>query len=154
NYDTVLSAWIALAVGCGLYLLGVFRLPHDSPVEHLGVPRMVLAAVFLGLAVYMTPALWRENPSGLLGDVLMSCLPYATNPKGELVWYKDYQEAWEKAKREKKLIFIDFTGQNCTNCRLNENRVFPRAEVRDQLKNYVLVKLFTDSVPKNGLTAA
>src|SRR5262249_34174251 len=36
TYETVLCAWIALSVACGLYLLGVFRLPHDSPVEYIG----------------------------------------------------------------------------------------------------------------------
>jgi thiol:disulfide interchange protein DsbD len=154
NYDAVLCAWIALAVGCGLYLFGVFRLPHDSPVEHLSVPRMVAGTIFLGLAVYMTPALWREPPAGVVGDFIAANLPLDTNnPKNDLSWSQDYAEAWARAKREKKLIFIDFTGTNCVNCRKNEFRVFPKADVHDQLKNYVLVRLYTDVVQREGLSA-
>src|SRR5262249_22540898 len=40
TYDFVLALWIGLCLLCGLYLLGLYRLPHDSPVEHLSVPRM------------------------------------------------------------------------------------------------------------------
>ena len=29
TYDLVLGIYIALSVACGLYLLGVYRLPHD-----------------------------------------------------------------------------------------------------------------------------
>src|SRR5207248_8229764 len=41
TYDLVLGTWVALALLAGLYLLNVYRLPHDSPAEHLGVPRLV-----------------------------------------------------------------------------------------------------------------
>src|SRR5262249_23378265 len=43
TYDTVLCAWIALSFACGLYLIGVFRLPHDEPVDHIGVLRLLFA---------------------------------------------------------------------------------------------------------------
>ena len=45
-------AWIALSVCAALYLIGVFRLPHDEPVEHVGVMRMLLGSIFFGLALY------------------------------------------------------------------------------------------------------
>src|SRR6185312_4640494 len=47
---------------------------------------------------------------------------------------------------------IDFTGYTCTNCRLNEKKVFPRPEVQSELANYVRVQLYTDGGrdgPKN-----
>src|SRR5206468_1905991 len=47
NYETVLCLWIALSIACGLYLLGVYRLPHDTLQEHIGVFRMLLASAFL-----------------------------------------------------------------------------------------------------------
>ena len=65
NYDTVLAAWIALSVSCSLYLLGLFRLPHDDKVEHIGVIRMLIAAGFLGLAVYLAPAMFGIHPAGV-----------------------------------------------------------------------------------------
>jgi thiol:disulfide interchange protein DsbD len=162
NYDTVLCAWIALSAACGLYLLGIFRLPHDEPVEHVGVVRMILATIFFGLALHLTPALWRTTPLGIVGEGLVAFLPLDTKPKtasgagGEahLDWALDYETAWKQAVKENKLIFIDFTGVNCTNCRDNENRVFPKPNVRKELEKYVRVQMYNDFVPKPGLSRA
>jgi hypothetical protein len=162
NYETVLCSWIVLSVFCGLYLLGLFRLPHDSPVESLSVPRMLLASIFIGFALYMAPALWRETPQGVFGRALVAFLPLDTKPRGlsggtagdkHLAWFLDYDSAWQEATRENKLIFIDFTGVNCPNCRANENNVFTLPQVRDELKRYVRVQLYNDFVPDPGLSA-
>jgi thiol:disulfide interchange protein DsbD len=156
TYETVLCAWIALSVACGLYLLGTYRLPHDTPVENIGVPRFLLATLFLGLAVYMTPALWRKVPQGVLGRGIVSFLPLDTSEpggpaagaaEGTLAWLLDYEAAWKQAVAENKLIFIDFTGVNCTNCRANEQGVFPRKDVREELRKYVRVQMYNDFVP-------
>lgn len=161
NYDTVLCAWIALSFACGLYLIGTFRLPHDDPADHIGVIRMVFAAIFFGLAVYMTPALRNETPAGIVGEGLVAFLPpnfkektgHGGSGNGEhLSWHLDYQDAWEEAKRDNKLIFIDFTGVTCTNCRDNEKNVFPRPEVVKEMRQYVRVQLYTDTVPNPALS--
>ena len=52
------------------------------------------------------------------------------------------------------MLFRSFTGVNCTNCRDNEKRVFPRQDVRHELERYVRVQLYNDSVPKRGLSPA
>jgi thiol:disulfide interchange protein len=159
SYDTVLCAWIALSFTCGLYLFGLFRLPHDSPIEHVGVPRMVLATIFLGLGVYMMPALWREVPTGIIGNGLVAFLPLDTRQgKEELPWRlitkpEDYEDAWKEACEKRKLIFIDFTGVTCTNCRANEKHVFPMPAVREALQQFVLVQMYTDTVPSSNLNA-
>lgn len=149
NYDTVLCAWIALAVACGLYLFGAFRLPHDHGEEHIGVLRMIFAVLFLGLAIYMTPALFGAKPLGVVGENIVAFLPLKS-PDHIL----EYETAWEEAKKEKKLIFIDFTGVNCQNCRDNETNVFTDPRVKSLLKKYVVVQLYTDSVPIKGLDPA
>ncbi|MFN6135385.1 MAG: thioredoxin family protein, partial [Bacteroidota bacterium] len=48
------------------------------------------------------------------------------------------------ARQEGKPIFIDFTGFACVNCRLMEKEVFPKPEVVEQFKKFVLVQLYTD----------
>jgi thiol:disulfide interchange protein DsbD len=162
TYDSVLCAWIALSVACGLYLFGLYRLPHDTPIDHLGVGRMLLACMFLALALYMVPAIWRVTPLGSLGNGLIAFLPLDTRvgPNSaqtngtELTWHRDYQEAWKTATSTGKLIFIDFTGINCTNCRYNEKTVFPSPAVHEALNNYVRVQLYTDSVPDPSLSAS
>jgi thiol:disulfide interchange protein len=155
NYETVLCAWIALSVACGLYLLGFYRLPHDTPLDHIGVMRMILGTIFLGLAVYMAPALWRVTPQGSVGEGLVAFLPLDTRPANQdsrtgqpgLEWGRDFAKAWKEAIDSNKDIFIDFTGVNCTNCRANEKNVFVLPEVRKELEKYVRVQLYTDSVP-------
>jgi thiol:disulfide interchange protein DsbD len=155
NYETVLCAWIGLSLACGLYLLGIFRLPHDSPVEHLSVPRMLLAGMFLSFAIYITPALWRVVPQGVIGNSVVAFLPLDTRARpGETEWLRDYELAYKEAAEQGKLIFIDFTGQNCTNCRYNEKNVFVLPEVQQELKKYVRVQLYTDVVPDPKLSTA
>ncbi len=155
NYETVLCAWIALSVACGLYLLGIFRLPHDSPVEHLSVPRMLLAGLFLTFAIYITPALWRVVPQGVIGNGIVAFLPLDTKARpGDEGWLRDYEVAYREAAEKGKLLFVDFTGVNCSNCRWNENNVFVLPQVQQELKKYIRVQLYTDVVPNPNLTAA
>lgn len=162
TYDTVFCLWIALCFACGLYLLGMYRLPHDSPVESIGVPRLVLASLFFAFGVYMTPALWREVPVGIVGNAMVAFAPQDTRvarERGEggsveLAWHMEYEKAWEQARREKKLLFLDFTGINCPNCRFNENGPLQTRAVEQELAHYVRVRLYTDSVPDRSLTAA
>jgi thiol:disulfide interchange protein len=56
--NLVLAAWIALALVAAIYLFGRIQLPHDSPVERLGVPRMLFATSFLGVAFYLLTGLF------------------------------------------------------------------------------------------------
>ncbi len=168
NYDTVLIAWIVLSAACGLYLFGAFRLPHDTPLDHLGVPRMILATLFFGLALSMAPALFRKPVPGVVGEKLVALLPLDTArerwegassvgtaeaPSAHLTWHRDYAKAWEEAVRDGKILFIDFTGVNCPNCRENEGKVFPRQDVRAELAKFVRVQLYTDTVPDPGLSS-
>jgi thiol:disulfide interchange protein DsbD len=169
TYDLVLGLYVALALLCGLYLLGVYRLPHDTPVEHLSVPRMLFSLLFLGLAFYMTPALFKNGATGqsqrpngevfawldsfLLPEEQESGTPatqqagLATSGESTFAWSSNLDKGLERARAEKRLVFIDFTGVSCTNCRYNEQNVFNRDTVQSLLKKYSLVKLYTDKVP-------
>lgn len=71
-----------------------------------------------------------------------------------VLWGMSLDQAKERAKAEKKPILIDFTGVNCANCRLMEQRVLPRPEVVDLLKSFVTVQIYTDIVPIPSITAA
>src|SRR4029077_19038015 len=64
TFDLVLGVWIALCLLSSLYLLGIYRLPHDTPEEHIGVPSLLFAAVFLGIGLYLAPALFKVNAEG------------------------------------------------------------------------------------------
>lgn len=56
----ILVVWTVVFGACGLYLLGFFRLPHDSPKEKVGVMGMMVGLVFLCLSIYCTKGLSGE----------------------------------------------------------------------------------------------
>ncbi|HEV3235371.1 MAG TPA: cytochrome c biogenesis protein CcdA, partial [Gemmataceae bacterium] len=163
TYDFVLGIWVAICFLCGLYLLNVYRLPHDTPIDHLGVPRLMFSLFFLGLGLYLLPALFRYNaegekqrPSGVIYAWLDSfLLPDAVPSKGTLEWTGDLQRAVDETLDERKktgqpqYIFLDFTGETCVNCKLNEREVFTKSEFKDLLRQYRLVQLYTDLIPKS-----
>ena len=62
-------------------------------------------------------------------------------------------QAKELAAAQKKPILIDFTGVNCANCRLMEQRVLPRPEIVKLLSEFVTIQLYTDFVPIASITA-
>ncbi|HYV36166.1 MAG TPA: cytochrome c biogenesis protein CcdA [Gemmataceae bacterium] len=157
TFDLVLGLWVAICLLCGLYLIGLYRLPHDSPVEHLSVPRLLFSFVFLGLGLYLLPGLFvktgedeQPRPDGVVyAWVNAFLLPdskdelWAGNLEDAIAQARDYRQRTGKTK----LIFVDFTGVNCPNCRLNEGSVFTKYEIRQLLKQYILVRMYTDTVP-------
>ncbi len=172
TYDLVLGMYVALSLLCGLYLLNLFHLPHDTPAEHLGVPRLLFSFLFISLALYLTPGLFKygsqgesQRPSGQVfawldsfllpdphtgGDTVAATGQAGGPAAGEakaLAWVGDLRRGIGDAIRQGRLVFLDFTGITCTNCNLNERDVFTRPEVRDLLEKYELVKLYTDRVP-------
>ena len=69
-----------------------------------------------------------------------------------MTWTGDLQAGDRRGPGEirqhrQKLVFVDFTGETCTNCKLNEREVFTKKEIRDLLTPFRRVQLYTDKVP-------
>ena len=147
--EVVLATWVALGVLLCLYLLGSFRLTHDSPTERIGAWRLGAAIVSLAVTVHLVTGLFGTR----LGEI-EAFLPPATGTaadrgagtlEGELAWIvNDYDAALATAAKEQRLVLIDFTGYTCTNCRWMEANMFPRPEIRAELERFVRVRLYTD----------
>ncbi len=168
--EVVLSVWISIAVLTSLYLLGRFRLPHDTPTEKIGVARMLFSMSFLAIGFWFLTGLFggqlgeidaflppQEYPgkgnTSILASISRSEPPSTVTEAGGvnyveadgLMWVQDdYQAALKESKRTGKPIFVDFTGYTCTNCRWMERNVFTLEEVRDLMNQYVLARLYTD----------
>ena len=153
--EVCLAVWVAIGVLTTLYLLGQFKLAHDSPVERLGALRLTWTMLCLAMTFYLLTGLFGRP----LGE-LESFLPPATangspaigtsrSASGDLTWIlNDYAGALKQAQQERKRVFVDFTGYTCTNCRWMEANMFPRPEVRRELQQYVRVRLYTDGAGK------
>ncbi|MCX8036723.1 MAG: protein-disulfide reductase DsbD family protein [Candidatus Sumerlaeia bacterium] len=149
--EAVLAAWTAMALFAAVYLLGAIRLPHDSPVEHLGVGRMLLAMAFAALALYLAAGLFGGRIAGTL-DAFLPAADTAVSPTisagtPALPWIENYSDALARAKAENKPVFVDFTGITCTNCKWMERNIFVHPEVHRRLNAFVLARLWTDTGP-------
>lgn len=154
--DFFLSLWVGIGVITTGYLLGKITLPHDSPVERIGVFRMLFSMFFVGISIYLSTGLGSKALGEL--DAFLPPVHYASaieaaggsaqsstsGASEEQPWMSDYAAALKKAQAEGKPIFVDFTGFACTNCRWMEANVFPRQDVRALLDKYILVRLYTD----------
>ena len=152
TYDLVLAGWVVVALVTGLYLLGIFRLPHDEDRPNLAVPRLVFSLLFLGFGLYLVPGLFKnsegraQRPGGIVfAWVDGFLLPETTAGSGEFPWSADLPDAIDRARADKRLVFVDFTGKTCSNCKLNEQQIFPK--FRKLFDRYELVSLYTDVVP-------
>ena len=170
--EIYLSIWIVIFLLLGLYLLGKIRLPHDSPVEKIGVTRLLMATVSFIFAVYMIPGLWGAPLKALSGylppmttqdfnlyDVnrelgtISKTSELCTAPSHadklelphRLKGYFNYKEALACAKANNKPLFIDFTGHGCVNCRKMEANVWSDPRVLKLLnEKYTVVALYVD----------
>lgn len=168
--DLNIAIWIVIFTLMGFYLLGKIRLPHDSKLEVIGVPRLMLAIATFSFVIYLIPGLWGAPLKALAGylppmhthdfdliglsrsadeaDYIVCEEPKYNDflhlPHG-LNGYFDYEQALQCARAQNKPLFIDFTGHGCTNCREMEAVVWSDPEVLRRLKeDYVIVALYVD----------
>lgn len=167
--DIYLAIWIVIFALLGLYLLGKLRLAHDSPMDYLGVPRLMAAIATFIFVVYLIPGLWGAPLKALSGylppmaghdfnilenkglgpsentlDEIPKHSEFLHLPHG-LQGYFDYDQAMAAAKKQGKPLFIDFTGHGCVNCREMEARVWSDPQVMKILKeDFVMVALYID----------
>jgi thiol:disulfide interchange protein len=56
--EVYIGVWIVLFTLLGFYLLGKIKFSHDSPVEHIAVPRLILVIASFTFALYLVPGLF------------------------------------------------------------------------------------------------
>tara|TARA_A100001015_G_scaffold230632_1_gene260953 strand:- start:1150 stop:3009 length:1860 start_codon:yes stop_codon:yes gene_type:complete len=153
THNLVLAIWAILMILCGTYLLGKIRFPHDSVLEVLRPPRLMISVLFLTFGLYLGSGLFGQRLNGLiysyLPPQLSSDSDYGSPYKEGLTWYKDLEEAFTVSKTTGQPLFVDFTGYTCTNCRWMEVNVFIEPQVKERFKKMTLVQLYTDAGPKH-----
>ncbi|MBC6696807.1 thioredoxin family protein [Hymenobacter sp. BT190] len=171
--DLYLVFWIALSGLLGLYLLGRFKLSHDSDLPHLSVGRLLMAVLAFSFMTYLVPGLFGAplpllagylppqsrndfSLAGTVGSPAAAATPlnaaceapryeeFLELPHG-LRGYFDLAQAQRCARALRKPLFIDFTGHACVNCRKMEATVWKDPRVLQRLRdNFVVVALYVD----------
>ncbi len=150
--ERFLAAWFVLFTMPGLYLLGMLRLEGIEASEKLGTARLLLGCGFLIAALSLLPGMFGA-PLGELDAYVPAAVTSSSggNAGTGLAWMKDqYREALDRARQEKKLVLVTFTGYACTNCHWMKANMFPRPEILAEAKNMVLVELYTDGTDRSS----
>ncbi len=159
DYALVMTSWMVICIVTGIYLLGFFKLPHDSASDSIGVLQLSFAMTFLGFAAYLATGIFGAHPpQGAVWQQIAAFAP-PTFETGEdvdlgptlehdgLLYALDVEQAINYADAKKQPLFYDFTGVNCVNCRFMEINVLSQKENRNLLEKFVRVQLYIDTIP-------
>jgi thiol:disulfide interchange protein len=157
--EIFIGIWILVGAGLTLYLFGLLKFKHDSPVKKLPPVRLVLGIITGLFTLYLMPGVTNTKYANLS---LISGFPpplyYSIYQKDSdcilsLNCTKDYEEGLRMARAQNKPILLDFTGYACVNCRRMEENVWTQPAVYNLLKEkYIIVSLYVDD--KKELPAA
>jgi thiol:disulfide interchange protein len=173
RYELFLGLWIIVFIGIALYLFGLIKFPHDSPIKKLTLTRKMFASFFTIACIYLAYGFTTNEKTSTYNALsLMSGLAppanynffkpaeavnakikakYHSFEKGpnNIECFKDYYEALSYARETNKPLLIDFTGHGCVNCRKTEEHIWVDDRIRNILKNEViLVSLYVDEDKK------
>ena len=167
--EVFIAIWIAIFGALAVYLFGKIQLPHDSPLSHISVGRLLLGLLTLSFTIYMIPGLWgaplnlisafpppqhySESPYGVgFSKLSGESANHSDIPEGahllaphDILTFNDYETGLAYAKKVDKPVMIDFTGKACVNCRKMEQNVWPKEKILKILKNdIILISLYVD----------
>jgi thiol:disulfide interchange protein len=175
--EMYLAIWFVIAMMMGLYLLGKIKFPHDSEMNGVSVPRLLLAMASFVFAVYLFTGIFGNDLKAISSmippkssqqfNIVISaasettsdnqdatyCGPGEYNDIFELPYgikgYFKLEDGLACAKTKNKPIFLDFTGHSCSNCKQMESQVWSDPEILKILKEeYVIISLYTDDKTK------
>jgi len=143
--SVVLFAWMLLAIAAAAYLSRDLRAKlarrEFRPAGIIPVLVALLLAVWLGSGLGGRPLRQIEAFLPPSTPVVSVAAGAGTVPTWLL---NDYDGALKTARGSGKLVFVDFTGYTCTNCRWMEANIFSRPDVGAELGQFVLARLYTD----------
>ncbi|HEX5624978.1 MAG TPA: protein-disulfide reductase DsbD domain-containing protein [Saprospiraceae bacterium] len=169
RYEIFMGFWVLTFGLMSLYLFGLLKFPHDSPVRKLSATRWVFALSSLAATLYLVTGFFYNAEfktynalklmSGLapptqynfflpepeLNADIKTKYPSFSKCANNLDCFKNYHEGLAYAKEVNKPMLVDFTGYGCVNCRKTEEHIWVNDKVRNRIANdYVLVSLYVD----------
>ncbi len=149
--EIYIAIWIIISFLLFLYLLGVYKFPHESAKLKRNKINISLSLFCLVFAVYLIPAIFPGGSasarllSGFTPPSFYSIYPSKTDCPLNLNCFKDFNKGLDYAQKNNKPILLDFTGWACINCRRVEENVWTDPNIYDLINNkYVLISLYVD----------
>ena len=149
--EIYIGIWIVISFLLFLYLLGVYKFPHESATLNRNKINFSLSLFCLVFAIYLVPAIFPGGStsarllSGFTPPSFYSIYPSKTDCPLNLNCFKDFNKGLDYAQKNDKPILLDFTGWACINCRRVEENVWTDPEIYDLIDNkYVLISLYVD----------
>jgi thiol:disulfide interchange protein DsbD len=146
--DTVLYSW-ALLAAIGAVYLARGAIPGNRTANISPIPRV--ASILIALLVsgwLISGTNGRSLPqveAFLPPEIEAAPVLVAEGSALSTQWVvNDHSAALAAARSTGKLVFVDFTGYTCTNCRWMESNVFKNPRVASELGQFVLSRLYTD----------
>jgi thiol:disulfide interchange protein DsbD len=169
KYELFMGVWVLIFAALTLYLFGIIKFPHDSPMKKLSKTRGAFAFGFLALTVYLASGfLYNDETKSYNSLKLMSGLappanynfflpepevdplikdkyPSYTKCANNISCFKDYYDGLSYAREVNKPILLDHTGYGCVNCRKTEEHIWVDERIKQKLNDeFVLVSLYVD----------
>lgn len=153
--ETFFALWFICGLGLTLYIFGIIKFPHDSPLKKITISRLCAGIASLAFTIYLFPAIIGEK---WWSYHLLSGFPppkyYSYfKQEHEIKTFTDFDEGMKFAKEQRKPVMIDFTGWACVNCRKMEEDVWVEEKVKNILNDkYVVISLYVDErtkIPEN-----
>jgi thiol:disulfide interchange protein DsbD len=156
--EIFIALWVLIGALITLYIIGVIKFPHDSPIKKLNLTRIAFALFFGAFTLYLVPGVIKNSGanlnlvSGIVPPANYSIYKDNNNCIHDLNCTKDYEEGLKLAKASNKLMLLDFTGYGCVNCQRMEQNVWSNPEVLKVMKeHFIVVSLYVDDKKKLAL---
>lgn len=150
--EIFIGSWALISLLIVLYLTGILKIGHSSPVKKFGITRLVFIGLFSAITLYLIPGVTNTryaNLKWISGFPPPLCYSIYAQPvncsQGFHPLENDYELALERARAENKPILIDFTGWACVNCRKMEETIWPDPAVQALMRDsFIVVSLYVD----------
>lgn len=149
--EVFIGIWVLISFSLSLYLLGLYKFPHESKNVITSKFNLILGFFVLGFSVYLFPALLQNGSdkarmlSGFTPPAFYSIYSKSNDCPLGFTCFKDFDSGLSYAKSQNKPILLDFTGWACVNCRRIEENVWTDPEVYSLINdNFVLISLYVD----------
>jgi thiol:disulfide interchange protein DsbD len=135
-----------LVLSALLFVWAIYKLQADSAMKQLRMQKSLFAlAAVLGFFLMGSQMLVLPVSAGKAGNDAAIASTSSIEQKGALSWYLDKELAYQQAAQSGKLVFVDFHGDWCTNCKAFQKMTQEDKALNEALQNAVLYKVYDTS---------